>query len=87
MDFIDWERLLLIIVSTVLTKSAFLNFQLSSRDFGLLVTTPWRSLTLFQLLISMLEGPHFDPEGAGNASVVHFPPVVNLDHDHGTSHF
>ncbi|KAF2358517.1 Trimeric LpxA-like [Trinorchestia longiramus] len=39
--------------------------------------------TLLQLLTSTLDGPHVDHYGVGYGSVVHFPVVVNLDHDHG----
>ena len=34
-------------------------------------------LTLLQLLTSMLDGSHVNPEGVGNGSVVHFTIVVN----------
>ena len=43
-DLMNLERLMLIMASTLLTKSASLDFQRSSRDFGPLVITPWGSL-------------------------------------------
>ena len=89
MGLMDLEELMSIMALTLLTKSASLDFRQSSRDFGASScdNSLLSSLTLLQLLMSMLDGSHVDTEGVGDISIVHFTIVVNQGHDHGTSHF